>query len=498
MLASRVFTVVAMVAAARLLGKADFGALGMVQSTVGMFGVFAGMGLGVTATKYIAALRRSDTERLGRILSLVLATQAGALVLVAVVVACLASPLASSALNAPHLAQAIRLAVVLLCVLALNRLTTDALAGFEAWRLVTVVAFVQGLFTLPAVLLLARPYGVAGAIGGLALAAGASAVVGAWAVVRRCRDGGIRLRFGGMWSEAPILWHFALPATLTALTVGPVLWAANAILANTPGGYEQLGGFAAALQWKNLLMYVPAAMAAAFLPVMAHLHDSDGSGSFDRALRSQIPLVGMASLPAAMAIACCAPYVMALYGRDFAGDEALLGVVLAGAVVQGIAGSLSNALVGSGRMWLRLTIYGASGLALVAVTAVAAPTLGAMGMAIGYLASYVLHAAWLVAVLGVRRLLVPAAVLCLELAAAVVCVHLISQLPPFRAAVAGLALAVVTFGVMFATAPGELRRSLSSRSRALLAGRLLRPARSALVQSGDVQQTEADSGTGPS
>jgi len=38
-----------------LLGTVGFGELGVIQSTVGMFGVFAGLGLGMTATKYVAS-----------------------------------------------------------------------------------------------------------------------------------------------------------------------------------------------------------------------------------------------------------------------------------------------------------------------------------------------------------------------------------------------------------------------------------------------------------
>ena len=67
---SRGFLLVASIFCARFLGKEGFGALGMIQSTVGMFGVFAGLGLGMTATKYVSELRRRDPERAGRILAL--------------------------------------------------------------------------------------------------------------------------------------------------------------------------------------------------------------------------------------------------------------------------------------------------------------------------------------------------------------------------------------------------------------------------------------------
>jgi O-antigen/teichoic acid export membrane protein len=53
-----------------MLGKTGYGELGMIQTTVGMFGVFAGFGLGVTATKHVAEFRRSDPARAGRIIGL--------------------------------------------------------------------------------------------------------------------------------------------------------------------------------------------------------------------------------------------------------------------------------------------------------------------------------------------------------------------------------------------------------------------------------------------
>src|SRR5215475_10536595 len=53
-LISRGLGVVAGIGVARILGKNDYGELGMVQSTVGMFGVFAGFGMGLTANKHVA------------------------------------------------------------------------------------------------------------------------------------------------------------------------------------------------------------------------------------------------------------------------------------------------------------------------------------------------------------------------------------------------------------------------------------------------------------
>ena len=66
---SRGFLLAASVVCARVLGKEGFGALGIILSTAGMFGIFAGLGLGLTATKYVSEFRRLDPMRAGRILA---------------------------------------------------------------------------------------------------------------------------------------------------------------------------------------------------------------------------------------------------------------------------------------------------------------------------------------------------------------------------------------------------------------------------------------------
>src|SRR5690242_3808036 len=59
-------SLVASVITARLLGPGTFGQYGMIQSTVVMLGIFAGLGLGLTSTKYVAEFRTQDPARAAR------------------------------------------------------------------------------------------------------------------------------------------------------------------------------------------------------------------------------------------------------------------------------------------------------------------------------------------------------------------------------------------------------------------------------------------------
>ncbi|QTA79204.1 Polysaccharide biosynthesis protein [Desulfonema limicola] len=69
-LISRGLGLLASILVARILGKTGFGELGIIQSTVGMFGVFAGFGMGLTATKHVAEFRYKNPEKAGRIIIL--------------------------------------------------------------------------------------------------------------------------------------------------------------------------------------------------------------------------------------------------------------------------------------------------------------------------------------------------------------------------------------------------------------------------------------------
>src|SRR5437899_4196306 len=99
---SRCIGLLASIIVARILGKSVFGELGVVQSTTNMYMTFAQFGLGMTATKYVAELRKRDPERAGRIIamSFVLAVVSGCVVGLVMVAT---SAWAARLLAAPHL-----------------------------------------------------------------------------------------------------------------------------------------------------------------------------------------------------------------------------------------------------------------------------------------------------------------------------------------------------------------------------------------------------------
>ncbi len=118
--ASRALALLASIFVVRILGKESFGELGIIRSTVEMFGVLAGFALGTTATKHVAQYRRTEPERAGDIIALsgmvavVTAGVAGGALFV------LAPWLAGTTLGDPSLTGPLRVSCLILVLGALN------------------------------------------------------------------------------------------------------------------------------------------------------------------------------------------------------------------------------------------------------------------------------------------------------------------------------------------------------------------------------------------
>ena len=264
-LISQALTLAASVVVARLLGKVGFGELSMIRSTVGMFGVFAGLGLGLTATKYVAEFRLKDPGRAGRIIGMssCVAFLSGGVI--STLVFAFTPYLAAHVINAPHLAPELRIACALLFLNALVGAQTGALAGFEAFKTIAKVNLCRGLLTFPLMVSGVYFWGLPGAVSALAIAAAAGWVLNHFALRNQTRRAAIAANYRGFWPELPVLSKFSLPAVLSGFMVAPVTWVVKALLVNQANGYAAMGIFEAANKWRRLVVLVPSLLAQVLL-----------------------------------------------------------------------------------------------------------------------------------------------------------------------------------------------------------------------------------------
>ena len=391
---SQAAAVIAAIVAARILGRDGFGQYGMIQNTVGMLGIFAGLGLGVTLTKYVAKYRDKDRHRAGGIIMLgsSVAAISGGVLTIGLLIG--APILATRTLMAPRLTDALRIASILLFLNAINGAQIGALAGFEAFRSIAKINCARGIVAVSTVVVGVRLWGLAGAIWGVAVSAGITCILSHLTVQRQCANRDIRLRWRAAAREIGVLWTFAAPAFLGGALVGPVTWAASAMLVNEKGGYAEMGTFSAATQWKYAIAFVPGIVAQFALPVLSSLSSASDSHRLTKTLKWNLVVSVAAALLIAVPVALGAPYIMAFYGRSFRQGGPVLVISAVTAVIACANDVIGTAILSVGSAWVGLVFNSMWASVLLVACHYLIPTHLALGLAASMLAAYVAHTTW--------------------------------------------------------------------------------------------------------
>jgi O-antigen/teichoic acid export membrane protein len=392
---SRALMMVATISVARMLGKTTYGELGMIQSTVGIFGVFAGFGLGLTATKHVAEFRQSDPARAGRIIGLsgLFAMLSGGLMALGLFI--FAPWLAAHTINAPHLAGLLRIGALILYISALNGAQTGALSGFEAFKTIAHVNLFTGMLSFPILVCGAYFGGLTGAVWALAINLGFNWLLNHLALRKEVRRYRIPFTFRNCTREWAVLWRFSLPAVLGGAVVGPVNWACGALLVNQPNGYGEMGMFNAANQWRMAILFIPGMVGGIVLPLLSSLHAESSAQQYKKVLGINVFLNASIALAVALPLILLARMVLKTYGPGFEQGVNVLRMLALTAVLMAANDVVGQAIISKGKMWVGFMFNALWAMALLTAAALLLHKgYGAFGFACATLISYVLHTLW--------------------------------------------------------------------------------------------------------
>jgi len=373
---------------ARLLGKESFGELGILQSTVSMAGVFAGMGLGLTATKHVAEYRSTDPDRAGRIIGLSYLIAAVSGLAFCILLRLFAGPICSDILGAPRLIAELQVASILVGLNTLQGTQTGALAGLEAFRSIATGNLVQGVLVFPAVIGGAWLGELLGAVVGLVIAVLAGCLIVQILLFRECSRAGIRVSIRGLGQETGVLARFSLPTLLSGSMNMPVQWVATAVLVQQPGGFAEMGAFSAANQWRTLILFLPTILERTMLPILSDLLARGDSDSYRRSLLSHLLLSAGSALLLTLPLAIGAPFIMGLYGEEFVSNWPILPLLGAASVVASGSIAVSTVMTSRGAMWLGLLVNCVWAASLIGSAALLTPAYGAVGLGLSFLIAY--------------------------------------------------------------------------------------------------------------
>jgi O-antigen/teichoic acid export membrane protein len=382
---------------ARLLGQEKLGEYGMVFSTIAMFQTFAGFGLGVTATRYVAQFRKEQPERAAGVVRLSLNASVLTGAFFAILLFALAPLIAAKTLAAPHLAGLVRISSVVLFLVAVDGAQTGILAGLESFRAVAFINVLYGALNLIVMVCGALAAGLLGAVIALCVSQFIKFVLNRAVLRRETQRAGLTGVSCRAAELVPILWAFSLPALLSGLLVDPVGWASNTILVNQPEGYSEMGILGAASSWYAAITFVPSSLAALALPVLSDLLGRGKTEQFSKVLKLKVLLFGALALAAAVPIALLSKPIMGLYGESFVSGSHVLEMTAVSAVMVAILAPLSSAISSAGKMWFSLLLNATWAVAYLGMSFWWIPEWGALGQVAARTAAYAL----LIVILGV-------------------------------------------------------------------------------------------------
>jgi len=380
---SRVMMLAIWVICGRVLVKEEFGALTLIYTTINMLANLGGLGLGVTATRYLGELRYTDPAKAGRLVGMSYVLSLGSGIVMAGALFVAARPVAVHVLGNGTLGHSLQIGALLVLFTAINSHQLGALSGFHAFRQIAVLGFWTGLFALAAVLVGLHYGGLLGAVWAL----------GAWRVLiwltyhlvlrRECERHGIRIKICQWAEERKLLWQFSVPALLISVVYSPAMWLCSVWLMRTPDGYSQMALFGAADRWHTAILFVPSAMVGAVLPMLSAMLGERNIRGFHKVLYANAAVCFvLVGLPAAL-FAVAAPLAMRVFGESYVGGASVLRWLCIAAMAEVVNGILGQAIAIKS-MWVRFSFDVLLVCLLVLSSYVLIPHWGAAGFAAAY------------------------------------------------------------------------------------------------------------------
>ncbi len=377
------------VATGRYLGRASLGQFGLIKQTTGVLGTFAAFGIGVTLTKYISQHRASSPKTAGTVIaaSAVFTTITAATLSVGLVA--FAGQIAKAQLHDVALTRPLIWGSALLFFSTINGVLYAALAGFERFRSATIVNVASTALAVPFVFFAAHR-SVAAVLAALALQVITASVLTFIAVLRACKEHGIPLFLRIRPADLRFLWTFSTPTLFAQLLNGPVFWACSLLIVTRAGGYEELGQFNAANQFRTALIFVPGVLCQPLIARLSHLQSPGSTQAYSRLLCGNAAVALMTAAFLGLLVICFRSNLMAMFGRHFVSHDNILDVIVIGSTITAVSMVLNVAMVSNGHAWLSLAFQLVWAALMIGGTWLHL-ALGARGLALAMAESYLCY-----------------------------------------------------------------------------------------------------------
>lgn len=333
---------IAGIVVARFLGNETYGEYGMIRNNLTMIAIFSSLGLGYTATKFIAECKAnvSKTYIIHKVVNRITLVTSGVIM---VLVAVFATPLATW-LEAPDLAGLLRLAAIAVVLNAVNTTQIGELSGFKAYKEIARNNTLAGIITFVASVLLTYFYNIIGAVIALIISFTANCLLNRISIAKylpRKEPTNQNIHYREILS-------FTIPVALQESSYAITHWMSTVLLIKF-AGYGELGLYSVATQWMAVMMFVPGALRNVAL---SHLSESNNDMVANKRILKRMAQINfVTTLIPFLVIALLSGWICSWYGHTYDGLQSVLNVCMFTTVINSLTNVLTQNLIALNQNW---------------------------------------------------------------------------------------------------------------------------------------------------
>ncbi len=264
---SRGITFFSWIIIARILGAELYGQYGLIRNTIFLFATFAGFGLGITGTRFVAEFFQQNSERAGRIASLTFFFSCFSGCIITIICFLLSDYLASETIHSPWLTDDLKIASLMLLTNSINGAQNGILEGLGKFKQINLVNILNAIISLP-IFIIGAYSGVTGSVTAFLISSILCCIFNHIALRNETRKERVKIQISGCIKEWRILYSYSLPAALSGMAVIPIKWYADVIFING-STFVQMGIFSAALTLNTIVISIANTINAPFLNLLA-------------------------------------------------------------------------------------------------------------------------------------------------------------------------------------------------------------------------------------
>ena len=345
---------------ARALGSSSLGLYAIVQSTIGLYATFFGLGLGLTATKMIAQHYVNSPELIGRILGLLFLTLVLSIVFGLSIYLWSLPVLVKNIYSIPDLMDLLQIGLFWFAFMTLSQFIESVLVGFQAFKSQMFVTSILSFFNLIVVLivvLIDRNNILQNLIiGGVIVAFVQSVLLLIYASKELIRYK-TKLSLSNLKPLIqPVLFDFSAPAFIGKMMEQPLNWVSILLLVKLGANISNVGGLSVINNIKAWILYFPAMLVTVLVPILTDIYHTKEKEVFQRTLILNQKFLWLATLPVLVfLVTVIRLLIKSLFGNSYSDFWQPGALLLAWAVLIPINEINDRAMISVGKMWLSLS-----------------------------------------------------------------------------------------------------------------------------------------------